>query len=202
MKENETKKAREEEKEMTDEKGDDWFIESVRRSYEEGLDRPLPFSIKAHNWWHDFKRKWFKNWIKEWWDSYKWNHGGREKHFAPGGPAERYSDYMEGVHKCYEREREKERLMTKEEREKYQKRKQEATAAIMLEAEGRRERGEKTTARDLKVYAWMGLVLFSFFVGFKYILSMILSSGWSGIIAAAAALFSLYFFEKIYQKER
>ena len=57
------------------------------------------------------------------------------------------------------------------------------------------------TARDLRIYAWMVFVLFNFFVGFKYILSMILPSGWSGVIAAAATLFSLYFFKEIYQKK-
>ena len=54
-------------------------------------------------------------------------------------------------------------------------------------------------ARDLRIYGWMAFVLFNFFVGFKYMLSMILPSGWSGLIAAAAMLFSLYFFEEVYK---
>jgi len=61
--------------------------------------------------------------------------------------------------------------------------------------------GDEMTARDLRIYAWMVFVLFNFFVGLKHILSMALPSGWSGIIAAAATLFSLYFFEEIYQKK-
>ena len=93
---------------LSDEEWVDWFAWSERKRYEEGLEQPTPFSIKVHNWWYKFKYKWIKNWIKEWGDSYKWNHGGREKHFAPGGWYDRYSHYMRSVHECYERARKRE----------------------------------------------------------------------------------------------
>jgi len=106
---------KEEEKEMTDEEFNDWFIEGERRRYEEGLEQPTPFRIKVYNWRYEFKRKWIKNWFKEWWDSYRWNHGGKEKHFAPGGWYDRYSHYMKSVHECYEREwRREEAIVEKE----------------------------------------------------------------------------------------
>ena len=133
-----SKYSKEELLNLSDEEQGDWFIWRERKRYEEWLEQPTPFPIKVHNWWYKFKYKWIKNWIKEGWDSYKWNHGGKEKHFAPGGVADRYSHYMRSVHECYKREEEKERLMTKEEREKYQKGKREAIETIMLEAEKRR----------------------------------------------------------------
>jgi len=100
---------KEEEKEMSFEEWDDWFIEGERRRYEEWLEQPTPFSIKVHNWIVTMEEK-----IKFFIDryrlrrliaNYRWRHGGRE----------RYDGYMRGVHECYEREWRKEEAIVEEE---------------------------------------------------------------------------------------
>jgi len=55
--------------------------------------------------------------------------------------------------------------------------------------------------RDLRIEAWMLFVLLCFLLGARMLLGIVLSSGWAGTIAAGMTLFTLYFFEEIYQKK-